>query len=78
MREIVHLQAGQCGNQIGSKVSPLHNRSFELMGSAKSEEKSLRNLFPFITQENINVHQMCQRVTHMLTLSLKQAYRKIH
>ena len=21
MREIVHLQAGQCGNQIGSKVS---------------------------------------------------------
>ena len=22
MREIVHLQAGQCGNQIGAKVSP--------------------------------------------------------
>ena len=22
MREIVHLQAGQCGNQIGSKVRP--------------------------------------------------------
>lgn len=21
MREIVHLQAGQCGNQIGAKVS---------------------------------------------------------
>lgn len=21
MREIVHIQAGQCGNQIGSKVS---------------------------------------------------------
>ena len=21
MREIIHLQAGQCGNQIGSKVS---------------------------------------------------------
>lgn len=21
MREIVHLQAGQCGNQIGSKVN---------------------------------------------------------
>ncbi len=24
MREIVHLQAGQCGNQIGSKV--IHNK----------------------------------------------------
>ena len=23
MREIVHLQAGQCGNQIGSKVREL-------------------------------------------------------
>jgi len=23
MREIVHLQAGQCGNQIGAKVSLL-------------------------------------------------------
>ncbi len=22
MREIVHIQAGQCGNQIGAKVSP--------------------------------------------------------
>ena len=22
MREILHLQAGQCGNQIGSKVRP--------------------------------------------------------
>jgi len=25
MREIVHLQAGQCGNQIGAKVSPTNN-----------------------------------------------------
>ena len=23
MREIVHLQAGQCGNQIGAKVSTI-------------------------------------------------------
>jgi hypothetical protein len=23
MREIVHIQAGQCGNQIGAKVSTL-------------------------------------------------------
>lgn len=24
MREIVHIQAGQCGNQIGAKVSTTH------------------------------------------------------
>lgn len=27
MREIVHLQAGQCGNQIGAKVSQDSNRN---------------------------------------------------
>jgi hypothetical protein len=26
MREIVHIQAGQCGNQIGAKVKPLMKR----------------------------------------------------
>ncbi len=26
MREIVHIQAGQCGNQIGSKVSSIRHR----------------------------------------------------
>ena len=25
MREIVHIQAGQCGNQIGAKVSLFYN-----------------------------------------------------
>lgn len=29
MREIVHMQAGQCGNQIGAKVSNLFMR-FEI------------------------------------------------
>lgn len=24
MREIVHIQAGQCGNQIGAKVREVH------------------------------------------------------
>ena len=28
MREIVHLQAGQCGNQIGSKVYSVDLPSF--------------------------------------------------
>ncbi len=30
MREIVHLQAGQCGNQIGAKVSKEEDDSFFL------------------------------------------------
>lgn len=34
MREIVHLQAGQCGNQIGAKVSNLRKAfNFNLMPS---------------------------------------------
>jgi len=33
MREIVHLQAGQCGNQIGSKVGRL-GVSFPLLKSS--------------------------------------------
>ncbi len=28
MREIVHLQAGQCGNQIGAKVRTEQNKYF--------------------------------------------------
>jgi hypothetical protein len=31
MREIVHLQVGQCGNQIGSKVRKLYGFSWELL-----------------------------------------------
>lgn len=30
MREIVHIQAGQCGNQIGAKVSSFLFNSFYL------------------------------------------------
>ena len=30
MREIVHIQAGQCGNQIGAKVSNLFAQFFFL------------------------------------------------
>ena len=29
MREIVHIQAGQCGNQIGAKVSPCYSLSIK-------------------------------------------------
>jgi len=29
MREIVHIQAGQCGNQIGAKVSMRHTKCKE-------------------------------------------------
>ena len=30
MREIVHIQAGQCGNQIGAKVSTSRQRNSEI------------------------------------------------
>lgn len=36
MREIVHIQAGQCGNQIGAKVRKA------------SDEKKKPHLFPFL------------------------------
>jgi hypothetical protein len=32
MREIVHLQAGQCGNQIGSKVKKLKIKKLKKIG----------------------------------------------
>jgi len=31
MREIVHIQAGQCGNQIGAKVSSKIDRKYVTM-----------------------------------------------
>ena len=33
MREIVHLQAGQCGNQIGAKVKIKHPQKNHLIES---------------------------------------------
>ena len=38
MREIVHLQAGQCGNQIGAKVRLVVGRAdmWEIISSADS------------------------------------------
>ena len=38
MREIVHLQAGQCGNQIGGKVSS----RFRLIMPIESEAHNLK------------------------------------
>jgi len=31
MREIVHIQAGQCGNQIGAKVSIPQKNTYMIM-----------------------------------------------
>jgi len=47
MREIVHIQAGQCGNQIGAKVQNiLYN--FKKNISRNSLSKSMANYFkPF-------------------------------
>lgn len=41
MREIVHLQAGQCGNQIGAKVS-----KFLLFNSTEPDVRQMKNSSP--------------------------------
>lgn len=50
MREIVHIQAGQCGNQIGSKVSAILTRYFIylLMGTHRFQ---ITNQFNNLTQK---------------------------
>jgi hypothetical protein len=35
MREIVHIQAGQCGNQIGAKVEKMMGKFHEDSGGEK-------------------------------------------
>lgn len=37
MREIVHIQAGQCGNQIGAKVGALRGRGRERVAGPKGK-----------------------------------------
>lgn len=60
MREIVHLQAGQCGNQIGAKVSTTF--SFKILkyrnvpfDSSLAVVKDL-NLFCFFFEELCTCH----------------------
>lgn len=43
MREIVHLQAGQCGNQIGAKVSKIMF-VYEFIQSFLSDKRVFRSL----------------------------------
>lgn len=40
MREIVHIQAGQCGNQIGAKVSEENIQSKVTLKNAEFDPKS--------------------------------------
>lgn len=45
MREIVHLQAGQCGNQIGAKVRFLLFRLIHNVVDITSRERSINVTF---------------------------------
>ena len=55
MREIVHLQAGQCGNQIGAKVSgieaapPLYLQLLNLLLNFHLSNSFLSSLLPFFS-----------------------------
>lgn len=62
MREIVHLQAGQCGNQIGSKVSIANFSGF---GNCKAT--SLR-----VKQQTNNpvVCMNCDAALHILVVGV--------
>ena len=42
MREIVHIQAGQCGNQIGAKVSFYQFYLQKGFGNSKTNRVELR------------------------------------
>lgn len=43
MREIVHMQAGQCGNQIGAKVNILLSDSFTNKVNYEALKQILKN-----------------------------------
>jgi hypothetical protein len=54
MREIVHLQAGQCGNQIGAKVSDLQYTYMYYTNAFKTLEMIDLSMFcvsfPYLSQ----------------------------
>ncbi|RKP23166.1 hypothetical protein SYNPS1DRAFT_5097, partial [Syncephalis pseudoplumigaleata] len=50
MREIVHLQAGQCGNQIGAKFWEVISEEHGLDGSGSAKDGNDQQL------ERINVY----------------------
>lgn len=70
MREIVHIQAGQCGNQIGAKVSykQKNNNFFSIFNEQKYEfattrkkkwkkETNCSNLHGFFSSKRENCQQ---------------------
>jgi hypothetical protein len=48
MREIVHIQAGQCGNQIGAKVGTIFFNSLSLLFLSVSYSPKAK-IFPVAT-----------------------------
>lgn len=57
MREIVHLQAGQCGNQIGAKVSYDFNMLNLLVCFLKGHNRYDKNVcLNFIYGPSFNAH----------------------
>ena len=50
MREIVHIQAGQCGNQIGAKVMNYDHSNITHNKFVKKKEKCAKKNYKIIIQ----------------------------
>lgn len=79
MREIVHLQAGQCGNQIGAKVGLYHfsclqfSRHIDLV---KINHKKIQNFNQKRSNFNANLLAICFLIADTFFLSVLRSIMK--
>lgn len=67
MREIVHIQAGQCGNQIGTKVRPHdHMLLFCFQGSNQAGRRT--------SVEHLGTHLQAARDQHRCTTTCTASF----
>lgn len=60
MREIVHIQAGQCGNQIGAKVSAIFLRKGITKCDTMSDKKWPEKRFLDADEDSIEFHRRAE------------------
>ena len=75
MREIVHIQAGQCGNQIGAKVKFFICLKLCIMlffGNFQHKEFFSQPLAPQLIDNSYRIRVMCQ--VFSTTAHLKTGY----
>lgn len=64
MREIVHIQAGQCGNQIGAKVSRVLRSGGHLLGKMRGKGSDLGIFFETDSRRKRGREVPSVRLTH--------------